>query len=290
MKILPQFGFRSSGFFRVSPQRRPSQAAVSSAFTLVEILVAIGIFSMVLAAIYSTWTAILRASKVGLEAAAAVQRARITGRTIEETLGSVQSFALNQAYYAFVAKNGSEATLSFVSHLSPSFPRSGKFAGLDVRRVTFSLEQGGDGSRQLVLRQNPLLMEMDKDEKNYPLVLAKNVKEFTTEFWNDRLHEWTDEWTQTNQIPVLVRVTLKLGDNAYSTQVRQQVTRVVSLPSVMVQPGWQAPRFQPGPGNPGAPGTPGTPGNPANPGNPGVLPSPVNPGLPLGQGSPGFGR
>jgi prepilin-type N-terminal cleavage/methylation domain-containing protein len=70
------FGFRPSAFFRVSTLGfQPSYAA----FTLVEILIALGILSMVLAAIYSSWTAILRASKVGLEAAAAVQRARIAG-------------------------------------------------------------------------------------------------------------------------------------------------------------------------------------------------------------------
>src|SRR5215469_11500392 len=177
---------------------RQYRRSITSGFTLVEILVALGIFSLVLAAIYSSWTAILRGTKVGLEAAAAVQRARIAGRTIEETLGSVQSFALNQAYYAFVCENGSEATLSFVSRLSPSFPRSGKFAGLDVRRVTFSLESAPDGGHQLVLRQNPILMEMDKDEKNYPLVLAKNVKDFKTEFWDVRLQDWVDEWKQTN--------------------------------------------------------------------------------------------
>jgi type II secretion system protein J len=257
------------------------------AFTLVEILVAIGIFSMVLAAIYSTWTAILRSSKVGLEAAAAVQRARIASRTIEETLGSVQSFALNRNYYAFVSENGSEALLSFVSRLSPSFPRSGKFAGLDVRRVTFSVEQGRDGGRQLVLRQAPLLMEMDKDEKNYPLVVAKNVKEFKTEFWDTRLQDWIDEWKQTNQIPTMVRVTLKLADSAYSTQVRQQVTRIVSLPSVTVQPGWQTPQGGPGGvGNPGG-GNPAVPGNPlpgAPGGSPGILPGQNIPGQPPNLG------
>ena len=260
------------------------QPAVRSvrAFTLVEILIAIGIFSMVLVAIYSTWTAILRARKVGGDAAAAVQRARITGRTIEETLGSVQSFALNQKYYAFVVENGNEAMLSFVSRLSPSFPRSGKFAGLDVRRVTFSLESAPEGGRQLVLRQNALLMDMDKDEQNYPLVLAKNVKEFKTELWDPRLQDWTDEWKFTNQIPTLVKVSLALADNKFSSQVRQAVTRIVSLPSVMVAPMWQSPRQQAGSNNPANPNIPGTP-----PGSPGVINSPVIPGLPPSVG--GFG-
>jgi type II secretion system protein J len=221
---------------------------------LVEILIALGIFSMILAAIYSSWTAILRASKVGRDAAAAVQRARMAGRTIEESLGSVLSFGAHQQfhpeYYSFLAKNGSEASVSFVSRLSPSFPRSGKFAGLDVRRVTFSLEQRG-GVQELVLRQQPLLMDMDVDEKNFPLVLAKYVKEFKTEFWDPRLQDWMDEWKQTNQLPVLVKVSLKLADNQFSSQVRQQVTRIVSLPAVTVQPAWQLPRA--GPGNPNLP-------------------------------------
>jgi general secretion pathway protein J len=213
-------------------------------FTLVEILVALGIFSLVLAAIYSSWTAILRASKVGTEAAAAVQRARMAGRTIEESLTSVQSYAQNMRLYAFLSENGNESTLSFVSRLSPSFPRSGKFGDFSVRRVTFSVEQGRDGTRDLVLRQNPVLMDMDKEEKEVPLILAKNVKEFKTEFWDLRLQDWVDEWKQTNQIPVLVKVSLQLADTHFAHQVKEQITRIVSLPSVTVPPAYQVPRLQ----------------------------------------------
>ena len=264
---------------------RTSARRASRAFTLVEILIAMGIFSLVLAAIYSTWTAILRSTRVGLGAAAAVQRGRILGRVIEETLGSVQSFGQNYAYYAFLCDNGSDATLSFVSRLAPSFPRSGKFGELTVRRVAFSVEQSPEGGRRLVLRQTPLLMDMDKDEKNYPLVLADHVREFKTEFWDTRLQDWIDEWKQTNQIPVLVKVTVELSDSAYSSQVGTKVVRIVSLPSVTVQPGWQTPRPQPGanPINPGAnPGVNPTPG--ANPSNlsPGFLPGQGNPPLPPG--------
>jgi len=260
-------------------RRHPPASArlrTSRAFTLVEIMIAIGIFSMVLAAIYSSWTAILRASKTGLEAAASAQRARITIRVLEDSLGSAQSFQQNLPYYAFVAENGSEAMLSFVARLSKSFPRSGKFGDLDVRRVTFSIEGGADGGNQLVLRQNPLVMEMDVDEKDHPIVLAKNVKGFEMQFWAEDKNppDWVDEWKEqkTNQLPRLVMITLKLADNPHSTQVTEEITRIINLPAKTVLPIWQVPRGMGGPGSPGGPGTP--PITP--PGAPGGMP-PVGP-------------
>jgi type II secretion system protein J len=222
------------------------QSAITRAFTLIEIMIAIGIFSLILAGIYSSWTAILRASKVGRDSAASVQRARISIRILEDSLGSVESFVRNANYYSFVGENGNEASLSFVARLAKSFPRSGKFGDLDVRRLTFSVEKGAENSRQLVLRQNPVLMDLDVDEKEHPLVLAKNVQDFQLQFWDMRLNDWTDEWTQTNQIPKLVMVTLKLSDSPYSTQVHEEVTRIVSIPAMAVQPGWQMPMAPPG--------------------------------------------
>ena len=259
------------------------RATHRSAFTLVEIMIAIGILSLVLAAIYSSWTAILRASKTGLEAAASAQRARITIRVLEDSLGSAQSFAANLPYYYFDAENGDKPVLSFVARLSKSFPRSGKFGDLDVRRVTFSVESGPDGSGQLVLRQNSLLMEMDTDEKEHPIVLAKHVKGFEMQFYdaNKRPPEFVDEWegAKTNQLPKLVIVTLKLADSPHSSRITEELTRFISLPAMTVQPVWQVPRSTGGPGTPGAPGTPGVPGTPGMPGTPGP-----NPRLPGNQG------
>ena len=243
-------------------------------------MIAIGILSLVLAAIYSSWTAILRASKTGLEAAASAQRARITVRVLEDSLGSAQSFAANLRHYYFGAENGSEAMLSFVARLSKSFPRSGKFGDLDVRRLTFSVEASPDGGNQLVLRQMPLVMEEpDTDEKEHPLVLAKNVKGFEMQFWatDKNPPDWVDEWKEqkTNQLPKLVMITLKLADNPHSSKITEEITRIINLPAMTVQQVWQVPRGAGGPGQPGQPPqqnpgvVPGVPGNPNTPGNPG---------------------
>jgi type II secretion system protein J len=214
----------------------------SRGLTLIEVLVAVAILGMVVAAIYSTWTSILRATRVGLDAAAAAQRERMTMRLFEEALASVRMFAANWPWYAFLAQNGEEASLSFVSHLPRSFPRSGKFGDHAVRRVAFSLERGSEGDKELVLRQSPLLMDVDKDEQEHPLVLARNVKELRFEFWDAQLNDWTEEWLQTNQIPRIVKISLLLGNSSvYSigAQPREQTTRVIMVHAVGVSAVWQ---------------------------------------------------
>jgi len=225
-------------------------------FTLIEIMMAMAIFGLVLTAIYACWTLILKSSKLGLAAAAQVQRERIAIRTIEDALTSTRSFAADLQHYGFVAENGDEAVLSFVARLPKSFPRSGKFGDFDVRRVTFSVESGQNFERALVMRQNPILMDPDIDEKEHPLVLAKGVNKLLFEFWDSRLNDWADAWTQTNQLPKLVKVTVEFGEpnQRYSySQKKEQVTRVVALPSVTVPASWQTP------GVPGAPGRPPPP-------------------------------
>ena len=229
----------------------------SPAFTLLELLIAITLLTLVIAGIYSSWTAILRAAKTGRDVAAAVQRSRIAVRTLEDSLSCAISFAQARQYYSFVAENGTESSLSFVAHLPKSFPRGGKFGDLDVRRLTFSVEPGYDSGRQLVLRQNSLLTEMDRDEKEHPLVLAKDVRTLAMEFWDVRLNDWVDEWKETNQIPKLVKITLRLDQSAHSAAAGTEVTRIVSIPSVAVQPIWQTPL-------------------PVRPGQPQPIPNPLN--------------
>ena len=116
----------------------------SRAFTLIEIMVAITIFTLLLAAVYSSWMLILRATKVGQEATAQVQRQRMALRTIEDALTCAESFQASIQYYTFIAQNGTEPLLSFTARLPDDFPRNGRFGGFNSRRVTVTVEAGPD--------------------------------------------------------------------------------------------------------------------------------------------------
>jgi type II secretion system protein J len=210
------------------------------AFTLVEIMLAIVILSGVIAAIYATWTAIMRATEVGRKAAAQVQRTRVALRCLEESLTYTEMYVANARYYGFVAENGSDASLSFVSRLPSDFPRSGRFGDYPVRRLAYTIESDPSGDRVLALRQAPLLMDFDQDEQEHPLILMRNIKRMEMEFWDVQKDDWTDEWTQTNQMPKLIRVTLTTENPNQPFDRGQEYTRIVAPAAVAVQPGWQA--------------------------------------------------
>jgi hypothetical protein len=210
-------------------------------------MVAVMVFSMVIASIYATWILVMKATAVGQECAAQAQRQRVVLRAIGDALMGVESFQASQRYYWFKLGNGDEPFLSFVARLPETYARNGKFVGAagghdaSSRRVTFSLQTGPDGERDLILRQNAILMDMDQDEQQYPLVLAKNVKTFSIEYWgtnnlNDA--QWMTEWddTQTNTIPQMLRVHLVLGGFTLHGQNEPEfaATRIYTVPSQMM--------------------------------------------------------
>ena len=214
------------------------------AFTLVEIMVAIAIFGMIVAAIYSTWVLILKSSRVGQEAAAQIQRQRIAVRTIEDSLTCVQSFQASMKYYSFVVLNGDQPMLSFAARVPGIFPRNGRFGDFNLRRLTFTVEAGPDSEKDLVLRQNPILMDVDPDEQSNPLVLARNVKYFTIECLDTNKGEWVAEWDYTNSIPPQVRYTLVLGgnDDFRGAAPTLGITNIVTMQSITMPAIVQMPR------------------------------------------------
>ena len=180
-----------------------------SAFTLIEILIALSIFALIITGIYTSWTAIHRATRIGLEASADAQRKRVAMRALEQSLGSVKYFLANETNYTFIAEGRGDSTyLSFVSHLPENFPRSALFEYQPMRRVNFSVEPGTNGLGRLVLRQQPFLYEADINDSENPLVLANDVVAFNVQFLPDGAEEWEEEWLYTNELPVMAHVTL----------------------------------------------------------------------------------
>ncbi|HTD65083.1 MAG TPA: prepilin-type N-terminal cleavage/methylation domain-containing protein [Candidatus Limnocylindria bacterium] len=255
-----------------SLQRRCSCYRDISAFTIIELMIAISIFMMILVSIYSVWSGILKASQAARSAADSAQRARISMRAIEDALTTAQMFTANmppqskKPYYSFLADmSGDFGSLSFVAHLPATFPGVGRFGDQIVRRVTFRCVPGKDNTMDLVMEQGPMLMAVEEGYEPYSLVLAKDVQMFGFEFWGrpDPIRkpnadpEWLDHWDSTNSLPILVRVGLGLGKTDKKGDAQDLVVKVVALPARAVAPEWQNPMGAAAFGGGGLPGQQG---------------------------------
>ena len=258
-------------------------------FTIIEVLLAIGIFSMIILAIYSVWTTIIKASIACRTAADNAQRARVSMRALEDALNTAQMFTANMppqnpdAYYSFLADTtGEYGSLSFVAHLPATFPGVGRFGDHLVRRVTFTIESDKTKGLNLVMRQAPVMYANNPDYEPYSLVLAKDVTTFGFEFWgpkdpirNPQDVGWIDEWKSTNSLPRFVRIWLGMGKTTQQGQAQDFIARIIPLPATAVQPDWQMPGLMGGGMPPGGRLPPGgrmQPGGGLPPGGRGGVP------------------
>lgn len=230
------------------PRLRERQAI---AFTLIEVMVAMAVFSLVMLSLYSTWRILAQSTEAALRLTARAQRSRIAIQSLESALMGAELFQANAPLYSFlVDTSGSFAAISMATMVSEGFPGSGYFNGERLRRITFTVENDGE----LVLRQNSLLAPSEGEFETHPVVLAREVSAFQLEFWDLQRGEYVPEWLATNRLPQVVRVTLGVGQaGRFSKQPLQRITRVIKIPSSAVAAGLQGP---PIPGLPGIPGDP----------------------------------
>ena len=210
-------------------------------FTILELMIAIGIFALVLTAIYSIWIAILKGSRAGQKAAAEVQRARVALRALEDAFNGTEFFMANVRYYYFFANTeGDMATVSLVARLPDGFLGSEQYQQLQqkVRRVSFETRPGKDGTHDLMMTQAPILLPEKPENSSYEpytITLAKDVTHFQLAFFDPQKNEWLDSWIKTNQLPKIVQIALGLGKSGNnSSKPAELVYSLVALPSEAV--------------------------------------------------------
>jgi prepilin-type N-terminal cleavage/methylation domain-containing protein len=215
--------------------RNPTRG-LQKGFTLIEVLVATFVFSIILASLFGTWRVIVQSTDQALRLTAENQRTRVAVQSMETALGAAQLFQANAALYAFVADTSSDfAALSFVATLPDSFPGSGYFQGQFLRRVTLQVERSQESGFDLMMYQKAVLAPDEANVIAPPLVLAREVSLFQLEFWDRQKNEFVPEWLRTNAIPPAVRFTLGFGAaNRSARRSAELVTRVVRLPDNLV--------------------------------------------------------
>jgi type II secretory pathway component PulJ len=231
-----------------------------AAFTILEVMIAIGIFFMVIMAIYATWMSIIKGSRAAQNAAASVQRSRIAVNALEASFRSVMYNQVNAKWYSFEADtSGDMARVSMVTHLSPAIPGHQVHEGLAVCRITFEPQEGDNGSFNLVMTHYPMLADTNNPAAApYSTVLARDVTHFGLQFWDRQKMEYVEEWLYTNMLPQKVVISLETGKKAGSVRdIQDLVVREVTIPSAGIAANFQ----RGGPGGQGGMGQQPPPGN-----------------------------
>lgn len=232
------------------PRQEPGNCRSIRGFTLLEILLAMGIFMMILTAVYATWISILKGTRAGQRAAVEVQRSRITMKTLEDAFSSTEYFFANQKHYMFFADtSGDMAAVSLATRLPGSFLGIGRYGDQVVRRVSFYTQAGKDGTSELMMSQAPILLDTNDSTAAFTITLATDVTLFRLAFYDAQKNEWLDEWKYTNQLPKLVKIALGLGRDQ-NRKAYDVATTLVALPSVGVAPDVQGATLAPPPMNP----------------------------------------
>ena len=214
-------------------QAKPASTRNCRAFTLIEVMVSIGVFMLIMASVIGCWKCVLNGKEIAEKAAAAAQRARIGIKTVEEALTGAEMSTSSPQFYSFLSDtSGKFATVSLAARLPAEFPGSGLFGDLVMRRVTFDVENV-DGVNNLVMNQSPLLEALNDQNTPYPITLARDVSIFKLEFWSPQDNDWVVSFDATNQFPPMIRVTLGVGHPENNPDIPYDlIVRVVALPAV----------------------------------------------------------
>jgi prepilin-type N-terminal cleavage/methylation domain-containing protein len=176
-------------------------------FTLIELLVALVIFSLVAAMAAGTFWSVLKAWNRGGELLEQLHYGEFTMEQLVTALRGAAWFPSKPEAFGFwLEDGGSKASwvTSGTAFLPPDSPLQNGLHRLSVQVDSVGGEQG------LVVRAWPHVSE-EIEERNVDAWMAcPEVEEFSCEWYDFESEDWSQDWEETNSLPKLVRVTLKM--------------------------------------------------------------------------------
>lgn len=269
----------------------------SRGFTLIEVVVALGILAMISAMVYSAFD-----GAVDLREAAQVDEETVDGgrvaiarmsreirmafldpRIYSATAGQLQGGTLTETYKTLFKgeDDGGNSKITFTSFSHLRLYHDSREG--DQTELTWWLEpdDGGNGLYKLMHRESPRIDE-DPEKGGIDEVLAYGVREFRLRYYDFRKEEWQTEWDSDGtdykgRLPKAVEINLILEDpdeiaHPYHTKVYLDLFKALPPNLGGVTSSRQ-----------GGGGTAGAPKNPLAPGASGLF------GLPGAPGAAGAG-
>ncbi len=192
--------------------RRPGQRG----FTLLELLVALAIFSLVAAMAAGTFWGVMRAWNRGGEMLEQLHYGEFAMDQLVTALRGAAWFSSKPAAFGFWLDDrggtgrGAANEASWVTSGTAFLPPDSPFQN-GLHRLAVTVDAVG-GERGLVVRAWPHLTDPeDFDARDAEAwLVAPEVEGFACEWYDFEDESWSQDWEETNSLPKLVRVTLTM--------------------------------------------------------------------------------
>lgn len=192
---------------RAAMKRAPAKHA--RGFTLIEVLIATVLLVAGLSLAFATLGAATRTASRGEAMAERSERMRAVEGFLRTRITGARpvGFSFDQSRAVAVRFIGEPERMRFVADLPDYLGRGGPYLH------DFTIEGGGDGVRmRLALDMVLAGQTVEEPEEREPEVLVEGLREARFRYraldQDGRLGEWLDRWEATEQLPLLVEVTM----------------------------------------------------------------------------------
>jgi len=206
-------------------------------FTLMEVMVAVGITALMGAMVATSFSTSFRAQEVASEDADHYRQLRIAMNRMTREIGSA---FVSDKYDTARYRDQNDRPTNFIgkedSLLFTSFAHQRMYADAKESdqmiveyKVETSREREARGRQDLIRRVNPIVQDR-MDRGGTEDVLFEGIKRIEFEYWDKERKEWDDEWDtrrleRKSKLPSRVRINIYAEDEngkeqRYTTQVR----------------------------------------------------------------------
>jgi prepilin-type N-terminal cleavage/methylation domain-containing protein len=204
-----------------------------SAFTLIEILIAVAIMSLCMALVAMIYTNTIKAWRMGQNVMDELHQGDFVMEQIVSALRSEAFFPNNRQVYGFwLDDKGTQSSahdeISFVTSSSAFLPSDSQFQN-SLHRLFLTIDSDSNGREGLAVRALPhMAKEMKKNEAPVWIVSTR-VKSLDCQVYDMGKKDWEDDWEDTNKIPNLVKVTITVSP-VHEEDPDLVISRVVEIP------------------------------------------------------------
>ena len=202
----------------------------AAAFTLLEVVLAITILSLVITAITATWQAGLNGWKRSASVSDSFQRERIVMGTLEGLTKSIVFAPSKDTLYDINLEHDQQTgdSVSFVTGSDMLLPQTESLAA-GLRRVTVALQRDQRNRPYLGIANATALQADEGAPAAVWHVLSADVCGFGVRFRDPRDGSMVEKWDESNLLPSAIEYTVGFGANDGRTPP-VVVTRTIELP------------------------------------------------------------